>query len=283
MKRSSMVFFITLCFLSLTGCSSAPEKTVESSEARDLMDLYQLNVNLYVQDGVTPEKAKVGVDKNLLKAERSISVGKHALNYAIGGLGGIFSFGILQSQSNVNYNQAKEILDNPTIFIYKPESDNRVEESIDFLKDSLNEFGYSIHQKEKYGTNFIIGNDCVLEKENCALRLHHHNYFSERTFIPSFKKPFYYEFPEAFKPRIEVSEKYKISSWSIRKYKNIFHDGKKKLVIADISEVMKILHKKLNEHPGFEQRTYLLYLPSYMNNGQAAIIDPKGKNNYFVN
>lgn len=276
----------------LSGCSGNATKEGSPSDSYKLMEIYNINQK-FMSEGVKPEEAKIG-HRESFQNKYNNSSGRHLVNYAVGGLGGLLSNGILQSSTASSEKQDKTIVDNLTILFQLPEEvDTRgfyYDSKAEILKKAYEAHGLKVGKyKDKIGlfAEGKIGDyECKIEQRNCVLKVHYNNFFKTNPFE---SEPEYEEFPDAFKPvfKSTVDDSYSRRTVSFNQYiKSKMSDELLKANIlgyeVDITDIIKTYHKMLAKSEVGQKVGFNLYIPGALNNGKPIVYNHQGKENYFV-
>lgn len=292
MKKNYRIFLaIVGCSLfMLNGCSSNSVKGITPSDASNLMKMYNVSMR-YVEDGRVAKEAKVGVQKNLTQSYNASS-GRHIVNFAFGGIGGLISSGVLQSGSRSAYDRNIDILDNASLLVQKPselENDSFYKHSFGFMQKAYQAHGLDLVKVNKEGYKSIyewyalgkIGNEqCSLEQRNCVVDIGYHNYF-KTNFWQS--EPAYNDFPKAFKPAYRSKkDSYHRYSYTYRQFvKSHTSDGVLGVPVNN-TDILKTYHQLLTEANEFHTLNIQLYIPGYLNKGAPVVIGTDGREHNFV-
>lgn len=291
-KKNPLVLAAISSAVILSGCAGNATKEGSPSDSYNLMKLYNVN-SKFMSENIKPEEAKIGHRESFQNTYNNSS-GRHLVNYALGGIGGLLSNGILQSSSASAEKQDKVIINNLTILFLLPEEvDTRgfyYDSKAEILKKAYEAHGLKVGRyKDKRGlfAEGKIGDyECKIEQRNCVLKVHYNNYFKKTVFE---SEPEYQQFPDAFKPvfKSKIDDSYSRRTVSFNQYiKSEMSDELFKGSIlgyeVDITDIIKTYHKMLNDSQTGQKVGFNLYVPGALNNGKPVVYNSKVEANYFV-
>ena len=257
--------------VSLVGCGGVKTIKQESgdSDSKQLMKILGVkNHTEYLIDGTSPETASIGVPDSILQKYNS-SMGRHAVNYMVGGIGGLLSLGIMQNDDFTQYKDQFALLNNVQVISIVESGDFSYVSFFKELTSSYNESypELNINKNVSFPENkkesiYIQGEECSLEAKNC--RLHIQGHYANTNYS-------YETIPDSFKEGLDNKKTY-----SLGRFRFYEISGSNYL---DNFENLKIMFSKLKKH---DDKALLLYIPSALNNGVPVIINQEGKEHYFV-
>jgi hypothetical protein len=278
MKNLTKILGLISLSFALFGCGGVKNiKTAQNPSASDSSQLIQMYYESYyrakmsekyVQDGSSPENAKIGVPYSLTQ-EYNGTGARHLVNFAFGGIGGMISNGTIQGTSHKSYSDTMVVLNLPHIFYVASNEMTDYGEDVQeafVLYNSLSDVDYKFKSafKDIYGES----SDCNLNNKNCQLIVKKYTAYST-----TYSKD---SFPLSFKPRFESKGGYTVGIYDL--YEIVNKDGKESL--RNNLEELRSMHSHLVSSNLNED--YYLYIPASYNNGVPVMIDEDGKEHYFV-